>query len=73
MTTEPSTGERSHHLLVGAIYCVIALATVLLGSVIAAYALRFSANGVSDEPAIWGQFGDFVGGTANPVGPASIP
>ena len=46
---------------------VIAFAAGVLSAVFGGYILFFGTKGVSDDPAVWGQFGDFVGGTANPV------
>lgn len=46
---------------------VIAFAAGVLSAVFGVYILFFGKKDVSDDPAVWGQFGDFVGGTANPV------
>lgn len=46
---------------------VIAFSAGILSAVFGGYILFFGKNDVSDDPAVWGQFGDFVGGTANPI------
>lgn len=46
---------------------VVLLAVAILVIVFAAYFLHFSRYGLSGDTGAWGQFGDFVGGTANPL------
>lgn len=46
---------------------IVVLAVVILAAVFAAYFLHFSRYGLSGDTSAWGQFGDFVGGTANPL------
>lgn len=45
---------------------LVGSAIVLVVSVFAAYFLAFN-NGISVNQEVWGQFGDFVGGTLNPI------
>lgn len=43
-------------------------ASLLLVAVCGAYAARFFAGfSLSTDPAVWGQFGDYVGGVTNPI------
>lgn len=46
---------------------IVAVASTVLASVFGLYFLQFSNGSLSVEPSTWGQFGDFVGGTANPI------
>ena len=46
---------------------VIAFAAIVLLSVFVTYITFFGGKSISDDPEAWGQFGDFIGGTANPV------
>ena len=52
---------------------IVPLLSILLfagaaGMVMAIFAYRWQFNGpASADPAVWGQFGDFLGGTLNPV------
>jgi fumarate reductase subunit C len=46
---------------------IIAVAGTVLGAVFGTYWYFFSHLSISDNPASWGVFGDFVGGTANPI------
>lgn len=48
----------------------VAAATLLLVSVFASYLFQFYLKlgyGVSDDPAVWGQLGDYFGGLLNPM------
>lgn len=49
-----------------ALQFLIGLAIVFVVSVFVAYFLIFN-NGISAKQEVWGQFGDFVGGTLNPI------
>ena len=40
---------------------------LVLASVLAIYAFTFWRSRLSSDPAAWGQFGDFIGGTSNPI------
>lgn len=53
--------------LVRAMGGLMATAFVVLIAAHVAYAFKFHAQPVSGDPAAWGQFGDFIGGVANPV------
>ena len=44
---------------------VVAIAVIFL--VFGTYFLFFLKHPISPNPAAWGQFGDFIGGTANPI------
>lgn len=46
---------------------VVAVAACVLASVFWLYASQFAAAGLSNDQTVWGLFGDFVGGTANPI------
>jgi fumarate reductase subunit C len=46
---------------------IVTLATSLLVATFFMYALFFARNGVSPQQEHWGQFGDFIGGVANPI------
>lgn len=60
-------GSMSSDDLLRWISWVIVFAVGVLSAVFGGYVLFFGRNGVSNDPAVWGQFGDFVGGTANPI------
>ena len=49
-----------------ALRLLVGSAIVLVVSVFAAYFLAFN-SGLSVQQEVWGQFGDFVGGTLNPI------
>lgn len=57
----------SHEDLMRGIKWVIVFAIGILAAVFGIYLLRFATPSFSNDPAVWGQFGDFVGGTANPI------
>lgn len=59
--------EMTHDDLIRWISWIVAFAVGILTSVFGIYFLHFAKNGVSTDPEQWGQFGDFVGGTANPI------
>lgn len=44
----------------------LALAVPIAISVVIAYLMQFN-NGIANDQEIWGQFGDFIGGTLNPI------
>jgi fumarate reductase subunit C len=46
---------------------ILAAALVFMLVVLAVYVLRFGTAPFSDDPSAWGQFGDFMGGTLNPL------
>ncbi|MBK6653815.1 hypothetical protein [Zoogloea sp.] len=46
---------------------IVAVASSVLAAVFGLYFLQFSNGTLSADLATWGQFGDFVGGTANPI------
>lgn len=46
---------------------IVAGGALVLASVTAIYAAKFWRSAVSSDPAAWGQFGDFLGGTSNPI------
>jgi uncharacterized membrane protein len=48
-------------------FWILLVAAIVLGMVFSAYFINFSGHGFSSTKEDWGQFGDFVGGTANPV------
>lgn len=56
-----------HFKLVKWVKWILVFASILIISVWAIYALNFSTQHLSSSTANWGAFGDFVGGTANPV------
>jgi fumarate reductase subunit C len=60
-------GDMSSNDLLRWVSWVIVFAAGVLATVFGGYLIFFGKKGVSDDPAVWGQFGDFVGGTANPV------
>lgn len=43
------------------------IACILLCSVLIIYAVNFFGRSLSGDPEAWGQFGDFLGGTLNPL------
>lgn len=45
---------------------ILGIATGLFGVVLALYLMEFN-NGFSNENSDWGTFGDFLGGTLNPI------
>lgn len=45
--------------------CIICLVLYLIPNLF--YIYHFSQNAFSSDPAIWGQYGDFIGGSINPV------
>lgn len=59
--------EMTHDDLIRWVRWIVGFAVVLLISVYSIYFLHFSSNGLSNAPEQWGQFGDFVGGTVNPI------
>ena len=40
---------------------------IILSSVFGFYFSKFGSLGLSNNQELWGQFGDFVGGTLNPI------
>ena len=46
---------------------VLGLAVISAGAVICLYIYKFSQFGLSPYTSIWGQFGDYMGGTLNPI------
>ncbi len=46
---------------------IVAIAVALVASSLWAYFCSFGPANFSKDPAVWGQFGDFIGGTANPL------
>ena len=48
-----------------AMLVVIGMTVIML--VFFVYFLFFRGHKLSSDPAVWGQFGDFIGGTANPI------
>jgi hypothetical protein len=46
---------------------ILAAALVFMLVVLAIYLVRFGTSPMSDDPEAWGQFGDFMGGTLNPL------
>lgn len=46
---------------------VVAAAVALVAGAFWAYFINFGPADFSKDPAVWGQFGDFIGGTANPL------
>lgn len=46
---------------------ILACGGGVLASVFAAYVTYFGSREISTSPADWGVFGDFIGGTANPI------
>lgn len=61
-------GLLSHDDVIRWIPWLFTLAMGVLAAVFIAYVVNFSPeNRISDDPTAWGQFGDFVGGTANPL------
>jgi hypothetical protein len=59
--------EMTHDDLMRWISWIVAFAVGILTSMFGIYFLYFAKDGVSTDPEQWGQFGDFVGGTANPI------
>lgn len=59
--------EATHDDLMRWIVGLIGIAVFLLLVVFGIYLRNFGKNGISANPAEWGEFGDFVGGTANPI------
>lgn len=72
--TKQSEGKMKQYMrLVKAKWWTIALLFLIIISIVAAtisigmYVNLFKANAISDQPTDWGVFGDFVGGTMNPL------
>lgn len=59
--------DPAHSSLMTRLSWIVAFAFGVLFSIFISYFIRFSENGFSGDPAEWGQFGDFVGGFANPI------
>lgn len=63
--------ENNHNLLLtGTPYVVFGVALLIMLSALGAYAYFFwfrLGHSVSEDPAAWGVFGDFIGGLANPI------
>jgi fumarate reductase subunit C len=64
--SETSTRSADERIILVATW-IITIALTVIGVVFGIYVLQFGADGLSNNPAIWGQFGDFMGGAANPV------
>lgn len=54
--------KHSTFLTIVYIACLIVL-VVTIGS----YLVKFHSSSISNDPAVWGQFGDYVGGVLNPI------
>jgi hypothetical protein len=72
--TKQSKGTTTRYIgLIKINWQTITLLFLIIISIITAvisigmYASSFKANGISDKPTDWGVFGDFVGGTINPL------
>lgn len=59
--------DMTHEDLIRWIGWIVAFAVGILTSVFGVYFLNFANTDLSTNPEQWGQFGDFVGGTANPI------
>lgn len=59
--------EFTYADLIRLVSWIVALASVVIVSVLGIYIHQFASTGMSNEQAVWGQFGDFVGGTVNPI------
>ena len=62
---EKTSGTRGLRAVGVATLVVIAIVVIFL--VFGTYFLFFLKHSISPNPAAWGQFGDFIGGTANPI------
>ena len=49
------------------IWAVIVVCIIVLVIPNVIYYCKFSANGVSNDTAVWGQYGDYLGGSINPI------
>ena len=56
--------DRSNASLIRGILIIAAMIIIL---VLALYIFNFDTNKLADSNEIWGQFGDYVGGTLNPA------
>ena len=56
--------DRSNDSLIKGI---LTIASVIVGLVLALYIFNFDTQRFADSNEIWGQFGDYVGGTLNPA------
>lgn len=64
----PEKFDTATHLnLMRWIAWIVAGASCVLAAVFGLYFIQFSSGSLSTDQAVWGQFGDFVGGTANPI------
>jgi hypothetical protein len=61
------TEEMAHVVLMRWISWIVVFAAGVLVAIFGVYLLQFASTGMSKDPAVWGQLGDFVGGTANPI------
>ncbi len=60
--------DRSHDDVLRWAPGLLAFASGVLGTVFGAYVINFAlGSNWSKDPAVWGQFGDFIGGTTNPI------
>lgn len=57
----------AHVVLVRRIGWIVMFAVGVLTAIFGIYIIQFANADVSKDPEAWGQFGDFVGGTANPI------
>lgn len=59
--------ELDSALLLKWLILIVAIASTCLGAAFFTYLLFFGSQGFSSSQETWGQFGDFLGGTVNPL------
>ena len=61
-SVQAASGLKSNNITI-----LIAIGMAVVFVVFGIYFLFFGNHKFSSDPAVWGQFGDFIGGTANPI------
>ncbi len=56
-----------HEMLRTALLWMLAIGMVAIVEILGLYLFHFADSGFSPYQAVWGQFGDFFGGTLNPL------
>lgn len=65
--TENPGAVLVYQSLIEVLRAILVMAFILLPLVFAFYYYKFSHFVLSGDQAIWGQFGDYIGGTLNPI------